>query len=477
MNTVIANLETRIDSSARTAARATPRHAAESSAAATDGNNAFSRHLTTPAPKAHGDSPAAPASPDPAPAERRAARPPAVRKATGVDAPAAGGNALPPPPAVALPVPAGTVGLPAPAATRAAADGEREGQDEPLDPARASRVAAATAAVSAPPPNAASGVPDTEDVNIGLPGRGPVPVLGGTPGKPAAEPPAPAAALPAAAIAVPEAATPVAEAAARIASGAGAGGPTPSARAREAAGPADTDPARAGETDAAPAVLQASVRDFASALAAQGAAAAALAGPANPAAQDGAAGPTKEWKDAKESVAVTGPDPSGAAAGAVPLLVRAEPLARRDSAAAPPVSVPLDSPDWTQKLGDSVSWAVNQKLTHAQISLNPEHLGPLEIRLSLTGNQATVWFGTHSTAAADALHASSAHLKSLLGQSGFVQVNVDVSHQSGQQSPYSGSSYRAGGGAALGGIDSVADAEPAVTVVRYATRSQLDAYA
>ena len=203
----------------------------------------------------------------------------------------------------------------------------------------------------------------------------------------------------------------------------------------------------------------------------------ALADPAKPAAPDGPPGLTKDWKESRESVAVAGPDPSGAAVGPPPLLTHVGPLARPEAPAAPPVSVPLDSPDWSQKLGDSVSWAVNQKLTHAQISLNPEHLGPLEIRLSLTGNQATVWFGTHSAAAADALNASSAHLKSLLAQSGFVQVNVDVSRQSGQQSPYSGSSYRAGGGAALGGIESIADAEPAAPIVRYATRSQLDAYA
>lgn len=472
MNTVIANLATCLDSSARTAARAAPRHPADSSAAATGGESAFSRHLTTQAPQPNGDSHAAPASSDSAPLERRAAREPAVRKASGVDTPVASGNTLPPPPAGALPVAAVTVGLTLSAAARGEADGEREGHDPPLDAAGARSVAAATAAARLA--SAASGGADAEDANPGSPGTVPPPALGGTPGTPTAGPPVSAAALPAAAIAVSEAAAPVAEASARIAPGDGAGGPTPIARGRVAA--ADTDPAEAGDADAAPAV-QASVRDFASALAAQGAAAAALAAPAKPAAPDQLPGLTKDWKESRESAPVAGPDPSGSAVGAPLLLTHAEPLARPDAPAAPPVTVPLDSPDWTQKLGDSVSWAVNQKLTHAQISLNPEHLGPLEIRLSLTGNQATVWFGTHSTAAADALNASSAHLKSLLGQSGFVQVNVDVSRQSGQQSPHSGSSYRAGGGAALGGIESVADAEPAAPIVRYATRSQLDAYA
>ena len=103
------------------------------------------------------------------------------------------------------------------------------------------------------------------------------------------------------------------------------------------------------------------------------------------------------------------------------------------------------------------------------------HLGPLEIRLSLAGNQATVWFGTHSHAAADALAASSGHLRSLLGQAGFAQVNVDVSRQSGQQSAFAGSSYRSGRSAADMGAPAVGD-DPLRTS-RPAARSAFDAYA
>lgn len=145
---------------------------------------------------------------------------------------------------------------------------------------------------------------------------------------------------------------------------------------------------------------------------------------------------------------------------------------RPDLPSAPAVTVPLDSPDWGQKLAESVRWAVNQNLTHAQISLNPDHLGPLEIRLSLAGSEATVWFGTHSHAAADALAASAGHLRSLLGQSGFAQVNVDVSRQSGQQSAFAGSTYRAG----RSGSPAAVEDEP-LRAARPAPRSVLDAYA
>ena len=157
-------------------------------------------------------------------------------------------------------------------------------------------------------------------------------------------------------------------------------------------------------------------------------------------------------------------------------LVGHEPLAAQAPLpSAPAVTVPLDAPEWGQKLAESVGWAVNQNLTHAQISLNPDHLGPLEIRLSLAGNQATVWFGTHSHAAADALAASSGHLRALLGQAGFAQVNVDVSRQSGQQSAFAGSSYRSGRSAADMGAPAVGD-DPLRTS-RPAARSAFDAYA
>ncbi len=159
---------------------------------------------------------------------------------------------------------------------------------------------------------------------------------------------------------------------------------------------------------------------------------------------------------------------------AVPIPGQEPAAAPQGLPSAPAVSVPLDAPDWGQKLAESVGWAVNQKLTHAQISLNPDHLGPLEIRLSLAGNQATVWFGTHSHAAADALAASSGHLRSLLGQAGFAQVNVDVSRQSGQQSAFAGSSYRSGRSAAEAALPAVGDP---VSAARPAPRSVLDAYA
>ena len=139
---------------------------------------------------------------------------------------------------------------------------------------------------------------------------------------------------------------------------------------------------------------------------------------------------------------------------------------------APAVQVPVGSPEWGQAVGESVKWAANQNLTHAQISLNPDHLGPLEIRLSLVGGEASVAFSTHSHAAAQALHASSAQLRTMLGQAGFAQVNVDISQQSGRQPAFSGSAYREQPPPAA------ADTSTAAAVVpRVRSSAALDAYA
>ncbi len=141
---------------------------------------------------------------------------------------------------------------------------------------------------------------------------------------------------------------------------------------------------------------------------------------------------------------------------------------------APAVHVPVGSPDWGKQVGESVTWAANQNLTHATISLNPDHLGPLEIRLSLVGGEASVAFSTHSHAAAEALQASSGQLRDMLGQAGFTQVNVDISQQSGKQQSFAGSAYRESGGNSNGPA-AVADVISAPT--RSVSRSQLDAYA
>jgi flagellar hook-length control protein FliK len=128
------------------------------------------------------------------------------------------------------------------------------------------------------------------------------------------------------------------------------------------------------------------------------------------------------------------PDP-GAAAGPAALggglaaSAAAAPGAPPAAANAPAIGVPVGAPDWDRQLGERVQVLVDQGLTNAQLKLSPAHLGPLEVRISLQADQASVWFGTHSHATREALEAAAPRLKEMLGAQGFAQVGVSVDLQ------------------------------------------------
>jgi flagellar hook-length control protein FliK len=154
--------------------------------------------------------------------------------------------------------------------------------------------------------------------------------------------------------------------------------------------------------------------------------------------------------------------------------------------AAPPAQLqlptPVDSPDWGRQLGDRVNWLVDQDLTNAQLKLTPAHLGPLEIRISIADDRATVWFGTHSHVTREALEAAAPKLRELLGAQGYTQVNVnvnvDVSQQAFRERMPSGSRYEPEAALALDAGVNAAGAAAAPSGARPgAVRSRLDAYA
>jgi flagellar hook-length control protein FliK len=76
---------------------------------------------------------------------------------------------------------------------------------------------------------------------------------------------------------------------------------------------------------------------------------------------------------------------------------------------------------------------VQKDLNSAKLSVNPPQLGPIEVRIEVKDDQASVWFSTHSAVARDALEFSAPKLRELLGSQGFTGVNVDISHRSFQE--------------------------------------------
>jgi flagellar hook-length control protein FliK len=96
----------------------------------------------------------------------------------------------------------------------------------------------------------------------------------------------------------------------------------------------------------------------------------------------------------------------------------------------PAISVPMRTPQWGDELSNRVMWMVQHDVQTASIKINPPHLGPLEVQVSMNKDHVDVSFNSHHAEVKEALDASMPKLKEMLGSSGLQLGNANVSHHS-----------------------------------------------
>jgi flagellar hook-length control protein FliK len=118
-----------------------------------------------------------------------------------------------------------------------------------------------------------------------------------------------------------------------------------------------------------------------------------------------------------------------------PLGQSLSPLAVKPAGAQVELALPtrLGDPGWQEGLSGRVSMMVNQRIGVATIRMNPPELGPIEVKVNLNHDQASVQFVSHAVQVRDALEQSIPRLREMLEQSGFTLVDSQVSDQSPQQ--------------------------------------------
>ncbi len=94
------------------------------------------------------------------------------------------------------------------------------------------------------------------------------------------------------------------------------------------------------------------------------------------------------------------------------------------------LGTPLNQGNWDQALGERIQWMAGQKLQGAQIRLNPANLGPMEVRIQVQNEQASIQFTSAHGVVREALEAALPRLREMFDASGVELVNVDVSGQS-----------------------------------------------
>jgi flagellar hook-length control protein FliK len=105
-----------------------------------------------------------------------------------------------------------------------------------------------------------------------------------------------------------------------------------------------------------------------------------------------------------------------------------------NAVSATPLAMPARPDDgFDDGLGTRIAWMAEQKLGHAEIRLNPEHAGPIEVRIQLDGSQVSASFNSANAEVRQALEASLPRLREMLGQQGMQLGNTDIGQRQAQQ--------------------------------------------
>jgi hypothetical protein len=136
---------------------------------------------------------------------------------------------------------------------------------------------------------------------------------------------------------------------------------------------------------------------------------------------------------------------------------------------------------WAQALGERVLMMVGRDNQVAELRLNPPHLGPLEVRVSLHQDQASVTFLAQHAAVREALEQAIPRLRDMLSQQDLQLVQVDVSQrETGQQTSFGqppSERGQTGGHAAAGGLAPAEEGGSGAGVGAMVARGLVDLFA
>lgn len=99
----------------------------------------------------------------------------------------------------------------------------------------------------------------------------------------------------------------------------------------------------------------------------------------------------------------------------------------------PSVSAPMHTESWPQQFGEKVVWMAKNDLQTAQININPPQLGPVQITLNLSGDQATAVFASPHAEVRQAIESSMPQLRDMLASAGINLGDANVGANLAQQ--------------------------------------------
>jgi flagellar hook-length control protein FliK len=106
-----------------------------------------------------------------------------------------------------------------------------------------------------------------------------------------------------------------------------------------------------------------------------------------------------------------------------------------EAAYARPVHTPVGTPGWSEEIGSRLTMMVEQGKHTASLRLSPEHLGPLEIQISMNDDQASVYFGAANADTRAALENALPKLREMFASQGLSLADAGVHREPPRQQP------------------------------------------
>lgn len=141
---------------------------------------------------------------------------------------------------------------------------------------------------------------------------------------------------------------------------------------------------------------------------------------------------------------------AGSISQATVAAITGNPTSNQTSVTAQTISTPLANPAWGEDFSQKISWMVSQKNQVAELHLNPPNLGPLDVVLKISDNQATALFASPHAAVRDAVESALPKLRELLADNGIMLSNATVGDQSPRDRGAEGSADRKSGASSAG---------------------------
>lgn len=115
------------------------------------------------------------------------------------------------------------------------------------------------------------------------------------------------------------------------------------------------------------------------------------------------------------------------------------------ASAALTVSTPVNQPRWGDEFSQKITWLASSKMDQsAELHLNPPQLGPLDVVLKVSGDQATALFTSPHAAVREAIEQALPRLRDMLADNGITLGNTTVSDQAPREQNKSDAQRTAG---------------------------------